>query len=188
MNSWAPIFSKIVDSSLWREDDLVVKVFLTMLAKKDADDVVRGSAFMIGEWAKKTEEEALQALKVLSSPDTKRIEPQPFEGRRIGKVDDGWLILNARYYKGLVSKYVKKDYNREWMANYRAELKQMTPGQIKYQKKVRELGKKLRHWHKLSLVELGKNGNPTAEQIAEADGEYRATMTPIIIERKGVLL
>jgi len=174
MNNWSPLFGKIVDSSLWREDDMVVKVFLTMLAKKDADNVVRASAFMLGEWAKKSEEDVLKALKVLSAPDTKRIEPQPFEGRRIGKVDDGWLILNAQYYRGLVSKYVQKDYNREWMEKYREELKKKTPEQIAYIKRIRELGKKIRHWHKLSKDEVGNNGNPTAKEIQDAENEYRA--------------
>lgn len=178
LNNWTPLFEKIVDSSLWREDDLVVKVFLTMLAKKDSDCVVRANAFMIGEWAKKSEAEVLEALKVLSSPDTKRIEPQPYEGRRIGKVDGGWLILNAAVYRSMISKYKKRDYNREWMASYRASLKTMTPGQKEYIKQVRELGKKVRLWHKLSTNDLGINGNPTAEQIEEADGEYRAAKMP----------
>jgi hypothetical protein len=86
MDFYTPIFSKIVDSSLWSEPDYVVKVFLTMLAKKDKDFVVRGNAYNISQWAKKTEEETIKALKILAAPDTQRIEKQPFEGRRIEKV------------------------------------------------------------------------------------------------------
>jgi hypothetical protein len=174
MDTWSPLSSRIVDSSLWEEDDIVIKVFLTMLAKKDADNVVRGSAFNISRWAKKTEEETLKALKVLSSPDTRRIEPQAFDGRRIGKVDDGWLILNADYYRSMISKFKRKDYNRQWMAEYRAMEKKLTPGQKDYIKRVRDMGKQLRHWHKLSANELGVNGNPTAKEIADMDGEYKA--------------
>src|SRR3982750_1865410 len=96
--TWAPLFAQIVDSSLWLESDVVVKVFLTMLAKKNKDMVVRGTAFNIAQWAKKTEQEVLDALRILSSPDTKRIEPQQFEGRRIERVADGWLILNGKVY------------------------------------------------------------------------------------------
>ncbi len=102
MDTYAVIFSKIVDSSLWDEDDLVVKVFLTMLAKKDKDQVVRGNAYMIGRWARKTEKEVLEALKVLSSPDKGRLEPQEFDGRRIEKVSDGWKILRGQYYQDLM--------------------------------------------------------------------------------------
>lgn len=124
MNTWAPIFSKIVDSSLWMEPDWVVKVFLTMLAKKDADFVVRGSAFNIAQWAKKTEQETLEALKILSSPDTKRIEPQPYDGRRIKRVEDGWLILNGELYRNLMVQENERARKRRWAAEKRAQEKE----------------------------------------------------------------
>ncbi len=123
MNTWAPVFSKIVDSSLWLEDDLVVKVFLTLLAKKDADQIVRANAFMIGQWSKKTEKEALEALRVLSSPDKKRIEPQPHEGRRIKKVDDGWLILNGQFYEDMMRKINRRAYKAAKESERRAAKK-----------------------------------------------------------------
>lgn len=119
MNRYSPIWSQITDSSLWCEDDVVVKVFLTMLAKKDMDDVVRGSAFNIASWAKKTEAEVLAALKVLSSPDTRRLEPQPFEGRRIERVSDGWLVLNGARYRQMMSKATRLEYKRVKQAEYR---------------------------------------------------------------------
>lgn len=121
MDTWAPIFSKIVDSSLWDEDDHVVKVFLTMLAKKDSDHVVRASAYMIGKWARKTEEEALDALKVLSNPDKRRLEPQPFEGKRIKKIPDGsgWLILNGQYYEDLMREVNRRVYKARKQREYR---------------------------------------------------------------------
>lgn len=119
MNTWAPVFSKIVDSSIWREPDCVVKIFITMLAKKDSDHVVRATAFMIGEWAKKTEKETLDALKVLSSPDTKRIEKQPFDGRRVEKVEDGWLILNGQTYEDLMRDVNRRNYKADWARNSR---------------------------------------------------------------------
>lgn len=126
MNTWSPLFSKIVDSSLWREEDLVVKIFLTLLAKKDFDHVVRATAFMIGEWAKKTEGEALEALRILSSPDTKRLEPQPFEGRRIEKVEGGWLILNGQYYEDLMRRENRREYKARKQKEYR-DRKKMEP-------------------------------------------------------------
>lgn len=102
MDFYTPIFSKIVDSSLWAEPDYVVKVFLTMLAKKDRDFVVRGNAYNISLWARKSEEEVIKALRILAAPDKRRLEPQPHEGRRIEKVEDGWLILNGKYYQDLM--------------------------------------------------------------------------------------
>jgi hypothetical protein len=121
VNTWAPIFSRIVDSSLWLEPDYVVKVFLTMMAKKDSDMVVRGSAFNISQWAKKSEQETLDALKILSSPDTKRIEKQLYEGRRIERVEDGWLILNGKLYRDLMVAENERARKRRWAAQKRAQ-------------------------------------------------------------------
>jgi hypothetical protein len=119
MNTWAPLFSNVVDSSLWTEPDLVVKVFLTLLAKKDANHIVWGSAFNIAQMAKKTEAETLEALRILSSPDTRRLEPQEFEGRRIEKVDGGWLVLNGQKYRAEISALKRREYKRLKQQEYR---------------------------------------------------------------------
>lgn len=119
--SCVPIFAKIVDSSLWDEPDVVMKVFLTMLVKKDWDHVVRGNAYNIGQWAKKSEADVIKAIKVLCSPDTRRIEQQPFDGRRLQKVEGGWLILNGDYYHKLMMAELRREYKREWQAKKRAE-------------------------------------------------------------------
>ena len=119
MNTWAPLWSGIVDSSLWDEPDYVCKVFLTMLAIKDADHVVRLSAYQLGKRARKTEVEVLDALKILSSPDTKRVEKQEFEGRRIQSVEDGWKVLNGEKFRDLVRKEAEKARNRRSQQAYR---------------------------------------------------------------------
>lgn len=110
MQTFVPIFSSIVDSSLWGEEDWVVKIFMTMLAKQDADFVVRANAYTIGQWARKDEATAIKALKILSSPDKNRVEPQPFDGRRVQKVEDGWQILNGQKYQDMMLelKYVRR--------------------------------------------------------------------------------
>ena len=99
MDYYTPLWSGIVQSSLWDEPDPVVKVFVTLLALKDPDFIVRKTAYQIAHESRKTEAEVLEALKVLSSPDTKRLEPQPHEGRRLERVSDGWLILNGKKYQ-----------------------------------------------------------------------------------------
>ncbi len=119
MTGYTPLFEKIVDSSLWLEPDFVVKIFITMMAKKDKDNVVRGSAFNISQWAKKTELEVLEALKILAAPDTRRLEPQEFEGRRVEKVEDGWLMLNGKTYQDLMVKINRRAYKRNHEAQRR---------------------------------------------------------------------
>ena len=63
----------------------------------------------------------LKALDILSSPDTKRIEPQPHEGRRIQKTDDGWLILNGQYYEDMMRSINRKAYKAAKQREYRAK-------------------------------------------------------------------
>ena len=119
MSYYVPLFSKIVDSSLWSEPDFVVKIFITMLVKKDRDNVCRGSAYNIARWAHKTEEEVLKALEILANPDTKRLEPQLFDGRRIEKVWDGWLILNGEFYQQIMKEANRKRYLTEKQREHR---------------------------------------------------------------------
>jgi hypothetical protein len=123
MNTWAPIFSKIVDSSLWSEPDYVCKIFITMLALKDADHVVRYNAFGLAQRSHKSEQEVLDALKRLASPDRKRLEKQAFEGRRIQRVGDGWLILNGQFYQDLMRGINRREYQRVKQKEYRAKRK-----------------------------------------------------------------
>lgn len=126
MNMFFPLWSKVVDSSLWMEEDWVIKVFLTMAAKKDYwDHICRGTAFNISRWANKSESEVLAAIKILSAPDTKRIEPQPFEGRRIEKVEGGWLILNGKFYTDMMRDANRNAYQAGKQREYRAEKKQL---------------------------------------------------------------
>ena len=134
MNTWAPLFSKIVDSSLWLEPDWVIKIFITMVVKKDADHIVRANAFMISQWAKKTEQEVLDAFKILSSPDTKRLEPQPHEGRRIERCEEGWLILNGELYRDLMVQANERARKRRWAAEKRAQLREEKAGRLRVEK------------------------------------------------------
>lgn len=108
MRHWTPLWSPIVDSSIWDEPDFVCKVWITMLALKDSDDVCRCNAYQLARRARKTESEVLEALKILSSPDARRIEPQENDGRRIMAVEDGWFILNGAKYREMVQDEMKK--------------------------------------------------------------------------------
>jgi len=105
MNTWVPLWTSTVKSTLWEEPPHVRVMFLTMLLVQDPDHVVRmpfrrlvkeaNLAEEIGESARM----AGDALKVLGSPDVRSIDNQEFEGRRIREVEDGWLILNGAKYE-----------------------------------------------------------------------------------------
>lgn len=135
MNSWAPIWSGIVDSSLWEEDGDVVKVFMTMLATKTSDHVCELDAYSI---AKKCnfrsgdgsvdELKVLDIIKILASPDKRRKIRQEFDGRRIRAVEGGWLILNGAKYRDMVQKEMKKSRDRKSQEAFRRRQKMLTSG------------------------------------------------------------
>jgi len=117
MTGWVPIVSDIVESSLWEEADYVVKVFITMLAKKDKFFFVRGDIYTVAKWANKTDkiDEVIEALRVLSSPDTRKpLVKQEFDGRRIEAKEGGWFILNGEKYRKLVTHFKETQRKREW--------------------------------------------------------------------------
>lgn len=119
MNTWAPLWSGIVESSLWEESGDVVKVFMTLLARKDADHICRLSAYKIHKLCNIDELDVLDILRVLASPDKRRREQQEFDGRRIEAVEDGWLILNGAKYRQMVSDEMRKARLRRAQANFR---------------------------------------------------------------------
>lgn len=128
MNRFAPLMSQIVDSSLWTEEYYVRILFTTMLAKKDSDHVVRATAYNLHRWANITQEECLKGLKVLSSPDRKRLDPQEHDGRRIQKVDDGWLILNGAKYEAMMRQIAEQARKARWARENRARQKAIGSG------------------------------------------------------------
>jgi hypothetical protein len=127
MNRWVPIFSKLVDSSVWDESYPVRVLWTTMLALKDWDQVVRYDAYGLGKRANMPLEEVEAALGVLEAPDGRR-PGQPFEGRRIERVMEGeefigWRILNGKKYEELMKRMKRRAYQAEWVAARREELR-----------------------------------------------------------------
>jgi hypothetical protein len=142
MNTWSPIWSGIVDSSLWEEDGDVVKVFVTMLAVKDSDHICRLDAYRIAKKCNFKSEDGgvdevkvLRILQILASPDNRRSVKQEYEGRRIRAVEDGWLVLNGEKYRKQVSDEMRKARLRRAQTAYRnRQVKKGEPlkGEVKF--------------------------------------------------------
>lgn len=134
MNTFAPVFSQITESSLWSEEDFVCKAFITLLAIKDMNHIAHVNAFVLGKkcWPgdPTAEKKALDAIKILSSPDTKRIEKQEHDGRRIKKTEDGtgYLILNGHHYEKMASEFKRRLYKAKKEREYRMEKSQVKAG------------------------------------------------------------
>jgi hypothetical protein len=119
IESWTPLFSSIVTSTLWDESKEVRLLFVTMLGLKNKDGIVVATLSGLKRLSNLTLEETKEALKVLESPDTKTDEIQEFEGRRVEKCDRGWRILNHEKYRDLVQGIKRKAYQARWQKGYR---------------------------------------------------------------------
>jgi hypothetical protein len=118
MNSWAPLWSGLVDSSIWEEKDHVFRVFMAMMSLKDSNHLVTMDGYKLARRIHMDIRLVNDALRVLSEPDKKR-PGQPNGGRRIKAVDGGWLILNGEYYRQMVRDEMRRARNRRAQQAYR---------------------------------------------------------------------
>jgi hypothetical protein len=82
MAGFAKLFSSIVHSTIWREDDHVRIVWITMLALANKHGVVEASVPGLADASRVSLEQCEEALKKLESPD-QYSRSQDFEGRRV---------------------------------------------------------------------------------------------------------
>lgn len=95
---WTKLFASIVTSSVWMEDDKVVRVWVAMMALCDIEGVVEGSVPGFANLARVTVSEMEHAVEVLSTPDRHSRTPDN-EGRRIEIIPGGWRVLNYPIYR-----------------------------------------------------------------------------------------
>ncbi|KKM64208.1 hypothetical protein LCGC14_1503700 [marine sediment metagenome] len=98
MAGWAKLFSSIVTSTIWMEDDATLRVWIAMLSMADADGVVEGSLPGFAHLARVSVEQMEQSVQKLTSPDPYSRTPD-HEGRRIEVIEGGWFILNYAKYR-----------------------------------------------------------------------------------------
>jgi hypothetical protein len=128
VSGWTKLFSSIVTSSIWCEDDPTLRVWVAMLATADAGGVVEGSIPGFANLARVTVEQMRAALVRLSSPDADSRTPD-HGGRRIEAIEGGWLILNYVRYRerGQEKEGSRAPYYRAYRARKRGEAERATP-------------------------------------------------------------
>jgi hypothetical protein len=99
---FAKLDSGITESSLWCEKDHVRLVFIAFLAKKDHNGFVKTCYERMRTIANLTSDtdgsKFADAIKILESPDPHSTTPD-FNGRRIERVQGGWMVLNHKKYR-----------------------------------------------------------------------------------------
>ena len=121
---FAPLFERILDSSINEEPPYVRWLFIALIVLQDSDNVVRGyNAYKLHRRANLPIEEIEKGLRILSGPD-KRYGEQPHEGRRILPVEDGWELVNGAFYQEEMRKIYRRNYNARKQKQYRGEKKE----------------------------------------------------------------
>lgn len=101
-NGFVKVYSSITRSSIWLEDHPTRLVWITMLCEADPSGVVRASVKGLAHVARVTPEECERALGILCAPDPDS-STSDHEGRRVERVEGGWLLLNYTRYREMRS-------------------------------------------------------------------------------------
>lgn len=123
MAHFTKLWSQILDSTVWTQTDNDFRVlWITILAKKDKDHIVRASIPGLAAAANISPEKCEQYLEKLMAPD-KWSGNKEFEGRRLLRINDGWLVVSGQKYQD----YMRQEQRNEAVANamkrYRAKKK-----------------------------------------------------------------
>jgi hypothetical protein len=161
---YTKLLSSITDSSVWKEDDRTLRVWIAMMAMADRDGYIWASVDGLARRAIVSEEEALAALAKFMAPDPKS-RSKEYEGRRIEEVDRGWLMLNHTRFRDMRDEDEHRKKERERKRAQRAK-----------EKRERE---------ELAAAEregAGINARREAEPVNDFDGSPNETTCPPLLD------
>ncbi len=98
LDTWSPLFSSIVMSSVWDLDPASKVVWVTMLAVKDRVGFVSGTVPGLARLAKVTPDECRKALALFEAPDPDSRSKEN-AGIKIEAVEGGWFILGHERFQ-----------------------------------------------------------------------------------------
>lgn len=120
--NFTKLFASITASTVWQEPAGTRLTWITMLAMADRHGQVKASIPGLANIANVTVAECEKALETFLSPD-KYSRTKDNEGRRIGEIEGGWLLLNHAKYRGITSDATTRDAKRDHMRRVREERK-----------------------------------------------------------------
>lgn len=109
---YTKLFSSIITSTIWAEDDATRIVWITMLATANKNGEVQASIPGLARIAGVSVEACETAIEKFLSPD-RHSRSKDDEGRRIEIIDGGWALLNYRKYREMASRDEAQEANRE---------------------------------------------------------------------------
>lgn len=128
-SSYSKLFSSIVSSTIWQEDDATRIVWITLLALKNRNGEVATSIPGLAHHAKVSLAACERAIKKMMSPD-KFSRTKDHDGRRIAEIDGGFRILNHFKYREAMSEAERRASQAEWQRQYRLRKKRNQTGSV----------------------------------------------------------
>jgi hypothetical protein len=131
MAGYTKLFSTIVTSTIWQEDSDTRVIWITLLALTDAKGFVDATIPGIAGITKIPLATVEAAMTKFTLPDVYS-RSQDHEGRRIMKVDGGWVLLNyAKYREKMRSRAdYFKDYRKRAKAVFATKTQQSQPKDV----------------------------------------------------------
>lgn len=177
MNGYTKLFTSILASTIWREDDKTRLVWITMLAMSGKDGVVEGSIPGLADFAKVSIEDCEMALKKLMEPDPYS-RSKEHEGRRIEEVDGGWLILNRSKYREKMGSDERRAYKAAKQREYREKKRRLESGQRGHQVDNDSTNGQNGHSTEQSIAEQSKVQRRKSTLEGESEGKGDSTPEP----------
>ena len=176
------LWDDILDSTIWMEEDHVVRVFLTFLLVANWDGFVDMPIPAIAQRARVSIQECIAAIEKLESPDPfSRTKAE--EGRRIIRVTEEqtlWHITNFEKRRGLRDEKAKRKHQAAYMRDWRARQKRIEAKESKKTDNKRK-GKNMKPYdslagtHELAHEEVDKDKHTektTSSSSAKADSDF----------------
>lgn len=116
--AYTKLFSSIVNSTIWQEDDPTRIVWITMLATADKNGEIHASIPGLARLAGVSIQATEAALVKFLAPD-RYSRTQDDEGRRIDSIDGGWMLLNYQKYRRMASLDEQAEKNAERQRRFR---------------------------------------------------------------------
>jgi hypothetical protein len=114
------LFIRMLDSSIWLEDDATRIVWITLLAVMDEDGFCPfASPANVARRARVSPAAAVAALKRFQAPDPLTPEAEN-QGRRIERVAGGYIVLNALKHREQLTREERRKQDAERARRYRA--------------------------------------------------------------------
>jgi hypothetical protein len=114
------LFSSIINSTIWREDDKTRIVWITMLAMADSKGNIWAAIPGLADAAKVSIGDCERAVEKFKGPD-KYSRTKEHDGRRIIEIDGGFNILNYAKYREKYRNKDRRDYFRTKKQEERAK-------------------------------------------------------------------